>query len=47
MKFENTEKNVDNRNTSVTDKILPYLPTNQRLEPRIYFKILLLWNIVR
>jgi len=35
MKVENIETKSDNRNTFVTDKILPNLPNNQGLEPRI------------
>jgi hypothetical protein len=47
MKVENIETKVDNRNTFVTDKILQNLPTKEGLEPRNYFTVLLLWNIVR
>jgi hypothetical protein len=36
MKVENIETKVDNRNKPVTDKnVLPNLPNNQGLEPRI------------
>lgn len=35
MKFENVETILDNKNTFVTDKLLPNLRTNQGLEPRV------------